>query len=967
MSSWKFILIDRYGTRTEVPEPLNWDNPTVEIAREKQNGWHGVFFDYSIDKLDFDGLGATILKNEYEQYGANGDMHVDILFKCSEDNLYDVFYKNGKIAFDQYSDTCGDECIVTVAVEDSMDIMLYKKNYEQNVNINKNIAFDQTTILTDYTYLGWELTIPNRGLPQTVGGNSPGAQHSIYPIEVRLLTPIFGTAIRIRPELTENSKSEIAVSDPTGSNSYMVYPQTSPNLYPTGISPLLELSDNITCYSGVFNYKIRLKGHIKEQAANSRDIKVLIDVVNEPWEDIGDPTLHEVTILSQTHYESGNGPDFDFDVSFEGSCTIEEGNSFNVFINFVTLYGTTVNQYVYVDWDKLTDIQLSAVSNCAPTTARSYMINETASRVVEAITNNRIRFYSETFGRTDSQPYSINFDPCPGLFSITSGLNIRRKLLIDNTLPNVNMSAKQLFDGLNPLWNIGQTIEPDPNRKGYQRLRFEYWKYFYQDDVVIYFNFPTKVTRSVDPDRLFNQLNIGYSKWQAEGTTGLYELMTKRNYRINVNSESKSLEKYTDFICSPYTIEITRRKDQTTEDWQYDNDIFGFCLIKDEDSYRVETFLDNATDISNVIDQNTCYNANITPARMAMRQFDWVIQGLRKIYADSKLIFAKGEGNYVAALKTTTCNIEGSTIAENEDIDITDFEDIDDGRPITFPELVQFDHAMNYNTFKRIKDDPTIRYKAVSYRCNGIDNVGWIDSISYKPMEGIATIILIPKNNLAVSDVAAPCSAQIGSLSMTPDGDGKMIISWSNIVAGTTFYNVIITKDGQPYSSTNVTTTSLSLSGLPPGDYGIIVIPYCDVNLPGTNYSDGSFSIVAPTFNLELSAVLTTGKAPNNKLQLTCTGSIASPYGFSFKFGQCCMNASIAVEYCSAFPGSIPETPFATVSFNTGDTIKMVESKISTPGADFGYITKVVLYDLVGITPAQITKAAGQTWTLEFK
>lgn len=967
MSRWKFILIDRNGTRTEVPEPLNWDNPTVEIAREKENSWHGVFFDYGIEKLEFEGLGATILKNEYEQFGVNGDMRVDILFKCSEDNLYDVFYEGGRIAFDQYSDTCGDECTVSVAVEDSNDIMLYKKNYEQTVNINSNIAFDQTTILSNYDWLGWELTIPNRGLPQTVGGSSPGGNHSTYPIEVRLLTPIFGTAIRIRPELTENSKSEIAVSDPTGSNSYMVYPQTSPNLYPTGISPLLELSDNIRCYSGIFNYKIRLKGHIREEAANSRNIKILVDVVNEPWEDIGDPTLHEVTILSQTHYESGNGPDFDFDVSFEGSCTIEEGNSFNVFINFVTLYGTTVNQYVYVDWDKETEIQLSAVSNCEPTTARAYMINEVASRVVEAITNNRIRFYSETFGRTDSQPYPINYNPCPGLFTITSGLNIRRKLLIDNSLPGVNMSAKQLFDGLNPMWNIGQTIEPDPNRPGYQRLRYEDWKYFYQDEVLIMFNYPTKVKRSVDPDRLFNQLNIGYSKWQAEGTTGLYELMTKRNYRINVNSDSKPLEKYTDFICSPYTIEITRRKDETTDDWQYDNDIFGFCLLKEDNSYRVETFLDNATDISNVIDQSTCYNAKITPARMAMRQFDWVIQGLRKIYSYSKLIFAKGEGNYVAALKTINCNIEGSTIAENEDIDITDFEDVEDGRPITFPELIEFDHAMNYNTFKRIKDNPTLRYKAVSYRCNGVDNVGWIDSISYKPMEGLATIILIPKNNLAVSIVAPSCAAEISSLEFTPDGDGKMIISWSDVFAGATFYQTIVTKDGQPYYTSNVSSTQVSLSGLPPGSYSVIVIPFCDVNQPGQNYSEGSFNINAPTFNLALSAILTTGKAPNNKMQLTCSGSIGSPYAFSFKFGQCTYNTSIGLEYCFSFPGSSVGTPFSSVSFNPGDSVKMIESAFSTPGADFGYITKIVLYDLVGITPAQITKAAGQSWTLEFK
>ncbi len=42
MSLWKFILIDRNGIRTEVPEPLNWDDPEIVVSREKQGrmAWH---------------------------------------------------------------------------------------------------------------------------------------------------------------------------------------------------------------------------------------------------------------------------------------------------------------------------------------------------------------------------------------------------------------------------------------------------------------------------------------------------------------------------------------------------------------------------------------------------------------------------------------------------------------------------------------------------------------------------------------------------------------------------------------------------------------------------------------------------------------------------------------------------------------------------------------------------------------
>jgi hypothetical protein len=969
MSQWKFILIDRNGVRTEIPEPVNWDDPEIVVHRETEHGWHGVFFDYGFDKLTFNDLGATLIMAEYNQYGVNGNMHLDILFQCSEDNLFDDFYKGGRLAFDQYSDTCGDECSVSVGIEDSEDIMLLRNNYDQAVDLNKNIAFDQVTELTDYDFLNYDQEIPSRGLPQSTGGKSPGGEHSIYPISIQLTTPITGTAIRVRPELTLDPVSEIPVSDPQGENSYAVFPQTDPNLYPTGLSAIVTPAERTACSNGVFNYKIRLKGHLREVADVSRDIRILIDVINTPWSDIGDPTLHEVELLPNTHYEAGDGPDIPFDVSFEGSTFIEIDNPFIAFINFVTFYGVTgSSQDLYVDWDEETEVKVQTVSNCSATDSKAYMINEAISRVSEAITNDKIRFYSESFGRTDSQPYAINYNPCQGLFTITNGLNIRRKLLIDGKRPGYFLSMKDIFDGLNPIWNIGLTIEPDLNRTGFKRLRFEPWRFFYQEDVAAWFNYATKVTREVDPSRLFKQLQVGYNKWQAEGTTGLYELMTKRQYRVSINADSSVLEQFTEFICSPYTIEITRRKSEDTADWQYDNDTFGFCLKKDGSNYSVETFLDNATDITNVIDPNTCYNARITPARNAMRWFDWVMQGLRNIYADSKLIFSKGEGNYIASFQTTSCNIEGKVLAENEDIDLTDFEDLQDARPITYAELVTFEHPMNYNTFKRIKDDPTIRYKSFGYICNGVEYEGWLDELRYRPMKGQATITLIPKNKTKIIAPPEPeCLAEVANLVFTPNGDGYMLITWDATVSGATFWQFIVTKDGQPFQTLNVTDTSFQYANLLTGNYSVTVIPFCDTDFPGANYVEGSFDIAAPTFALTLSAILTTGRQPHNKLQLTGTGSFAAMSGFSFGFGQCVDNTSIpGPATCSSYPGSTFPTPQGLFSFNPGDTTKMVESGADTPGADFGFITKVVLFNLVGITPAQITKAVGQTWDLEF-
>lgn len=963
MSTWKFILIDRDGLRTEIPEPIDWIDPEVIVARDHDNGWHGVFFDYGINKLTFTDLGATLIKAEYEEYGVNGQMRIDILFQCSENDTYDIFYENGKVAFDQYSDTCGDACTVSIGIEDSRDIMLFKNNYEQNVNLNSNVAFDKNTILTDYEWINKEIEIPNRGLPQSVGGNSPGVPHSIYPIEVRLLTPVAGTAIRIRPELTENSVAEIADSDPSGTNSYQVFPQTNPNLYPTSLSPILELHDSVECFSGIFNYKIRLKGHIKEQAANNRQIRIFLVVINEPWSDIGDTTLHQVEILPETNFNPGAGPDMDFDESFQGSCVIEQGNPFIAFINFVTYYGTTVDQFVWVDWDKETAVKVTTVSNCAATDAKSYMINESISRAVEAITNDTIRFYSSTFGRIDSQPYAINYDPCPGLFSITNGLNIRRKLLIDDKQPGFFTTMKSLFSGLNAIWNIGLTIESDPNRIGYNRLRFEDWKFFYQDEVSIKFLYPTKINRSSDVSRLYNSMKAGYNKWEAEGTTGLYELMTTRNYRININAISKELDITTDIICSPYTIETTRRQASTTKDWKYDNDMFGFCLKRVTDGFEVEVFLDNAINITNVIDPNTAYNGRVTPARNAMRWFNIIMQGLRNLKPDSKLIFSKGTGNYIASLQTTSCNIEGKVLAENEDIDLTDFENIEEALPITYAELVTFEHPMNYNTFKKIKDDPTARYKSVSYTCNGTEYEGWIDKVSYKPMSGMANITLIPKNKAIIQLPDPSCEASVSNIIFDSPGYDQVTIDWTDSIAGATFWQIILTRNGVNYLTTNISYHPINLNSLPPGNYNIVVIPYCDNTLPGVNYVEGSFEITPPPVPLiEIKMELLPSSQEITEMRMTVT-SLNGPFNnsFSFRFGQC--NTGSSGTFCNGYPGApYNQSLYATVNGSIGQTLIIQNAKANSQNP--GSITQVVLHGLNNITPSQITKAAGQAWTL---
>ncbi len=981
MSIWKFILIDSEGTETEIDNPEGWQDITVNIERD--DNWHGIFFSYAFQKLTFFGSGAGLIKAEYEERGVDGEMEMSILFQCSDGQTYDEFYQ-GKLSFDEYQDVCGDECSVTIGLQDSNDIMLMRNNYEQKVNLNSNIAFDETTTLTNYDLLNFNLEIPSRGIPlRSSGSNDQEQGYSLLDYsnwsdisgsgtgEVRgVALPIFiinqyaeirDTTINSGPYF-DNKVNFNAGDESIGSPPFItILPDTG-----------------LKCIPSDFRIRFRVTGHF-EDISNATRI-VGLNLLTRIGPDPSSVTLINTQPL--VGYEAGTPQDNSFDVSFDGIVSMFSGYKIYFYISVEYLKtSSAVIQHLNLYTGAESFIEFSAISYCEPTDAKSYLINEAVSRTVESITNDQIKFYSTFFGRTNSQPYSLPNETCAGAFAISSGLNVRRRLLKDDTQPGFFVTLKQLFEETKAIWNTGLTIEPDLNRPGFNRLRFEDWRYFYQDEVGLRFNYPTKITRTVDTDRVFNRMVVGYNKWTAGEYSGLDELMTKRNYRVSINAVSNELDATTDIICSPYTTEITRRLDTGTDDWQYDNEVFGFCLKSDLDGdepvYSVETFGDTAYSVENVGDPNTCYNGRISPARNAMRWFNWVMQGLRNLQPDSKLIFTSGEANYIAKYALNNCNIEANPLQENENIEVTDFEDANNARPILYPETITFDHPLNFNLFKRIKNDPALKFKSIEVNCNGTMLPAWLKSISYKPEQGQATIVAIPKNNSIIPEppVPIPCQATIveGSVTLT-DFDwetGTATVDFTEGNPGATLWSYIVTQGSTPGSGIGssglATSHPFEVGGLTPGTWSVFIAPYCTPDEVGLNYGSGTFELESPPFAIELSAVLT-NLGSNNHLLLTATtvGGVPAPAGFSFQWGQCVYNTSIPTEACRAYPGSVLPSPTNTMTFNAGDTTQAQTSVTNTAGSSYGYITKIVLYNLTGIASADISKAAGQGWTLEF-
>jgi hypothetical protein len=967
MSLWRFTYIASDGEETEIENPKGWDNPVVNIDRD--DNWHGVFFGYTPDKYEYHGLGAQLIKAEYDANGVSGSGEMRIDFMCSEDGTWDQFYR-GRLEFTDYEDTCGDECLVTIGLEDANDVMLLKNNIKQSVDLLSNIAFDGTTELTDYDQLNVSITLPERAIQQRTSGAATG-QHPIYPLTYPLSSPL-GTEFYIRPSYAVGPVEEIAASDMLGQSTFGVRLAGG---FVQEMSPQLILAEGQVIY-GLFNYSLRMKGRIREVDMFTRQmtLRVLTFAGDAPDDPLSDPTLlHNDLIVDDAPVAGGATFDQTFDISHSGTVVLAPGQVFFVCLYLFNSEGNNTTDpptEIRVDWDSETFVEIKAESNFPSTEGKVWMVNEAISRVAEAITNDQIRFYSESFGRADSQPYPAVGYPCPGLMYLANGLNIRNKLLANGDQPSFFITLDKLYNDLRAIWNIGMTIEPDLNRAGFNRLRFEDWRFFYQDELGINFTGATEIKRKVDLERVFNRFEVGYAKWEAETFTGLDEFMTKREYRLNINSVDSILSMLSEIIASPYALEVTRRFGNQSQDWKYDNDVFTICVNPDDDGYTVPYLIEEGYGIENIYDPESCYNQRIDPVRNAMRWFNYVMQGYRQFQQDTRLIFTKADGNYIAEYGLDgNCAIDSKVMVQNEDVDLPDFADMQQAKPITFPELITFEHPLNYNMFKRLKDDPSLKYKSVNVYCNGNAIPGWIKSISYRAGDGQATITVIPKNYTQLPEIIPPagCEATVITDSvMLTDFDYSTktaVLDFTEGVSGATLWRInLIRLSPLSNSIFDITEHPYTIEGVTPGEYQVIVIPYCDADNIGANVASGSATFATPPLNIELRLQYLPGSVIRKiRIVATPVGEATFTSLFSFRYGQC------AGGFCNGFPSS-PTNPllYSTITGIQGNPSAQADSNANI-GAS-ATVDRVVLSGLVGITPGQISKAAGEAgWTLEFE
>lgn len=663
MTDYKYYLLFN-NVETEVLEPIGWDAFESKIVRSEE--YHGISAEY-VDE------GVTVKFHDIKA--------IDVIKSAYEDDIanlitFIVRYKGveeyrGQIDFNIYKDSYEKYHYIEVTITELDKRADFFKGIETKVDLDSLTAFDGAT-LPVYPHLSYNLEMPAKAMEQISEAILDGEE--VQPTE--LINP-FGQYITLFLPFGAVELSEISTLTPG-------YEFTRRTGLPDNVSHISTFTNNfdadsqLSCSNGKFNVKVT-GDFTLQYVSDSRPTTVRIYFFI--YKMIGNDRIH---LYDSTIYDGGAIPDtYNFSIpDNEIEIELNQGEKLSVMLTVYMNGGYDPARYNIIA--RKTSFKISVLSLCENTYADVAHVHEAFSRITEAYTDGDITVKSNLYGRTDSDvnPYNNGNN----YKAITNGLRIRNHVDLDGNKPALTLSFKELAAGLIPVDNIGYGFVRD-NGKLY--LRIEPYEWFYQNDVILSINDPAKKIRSLVPKEVWSDFKIGYKKYETEGTNGLDAIMTEREYRTRQALSTSKLEKISDFVTDSYAIEATRRRanDKDTKDWRYDNDIFLIQLAKDGSDYVVDR---GGVTGTGLVDPDTLYNVNISPARCVLR---WLGRLFGWSHKTEELIFTAGTGNLNASI---TRNLQ--TIVENQNFS--------SGTPVFRPEVLDVEYPLTLSEFKAIKDNP---------------------------------------------------------------------------------------------------------------------------------------------------------------------------------------------------------------------------------------------------------------------
>jgi hypothetical protein len=748
---YRFTLTHAVEGTKIISEPDGWEKSTLGFERHPE--FHSL---------------VEYFKSTFQAYGSNGtedggrdwllnveklhgqDAEINILVEIDEDEIgvFETLY-TGQIAVGMFVESLDTDHMLQMVFTQTGFWTKFISRYKNKVNIKSTVteSGDAVTAASDIT-----LPLPSQKVIEkysaTPNSNTEFEQNGFTDIlgtNSNINNPLYGNIESLNPIISEISQGFNYANGFAWISSQTTYPpfQQIVDL------PILDFN-----FGGVLDVDLKVRSNyilkvfagsntgadkryrvrfVWEHLSASNELKNR-NVFGEfftgsipVFPSVGEVSTGYVTatyILLGVAVEPGDKI-YVYSESQRASAGINAGGADNI-------------EYIKIQPDKDNTFIKFTINSVAPdTTTKAFLTHDVMDAITKRITDNEATLYSDYLGNTfTSRVYGAT--GCGSLLANAKGLHIRG---YDLTAKPFFKSAEEWWQGINPIHNLGLGYE---KLAGVDVIRVEPKEYFYDDsDPLVLLSNVYQIKRSYDAEYHFNQVEIGYEKWQSQAATGtgtasgIDDPQTKRTYNSRFRRMGKKITLFSKWVAASLTLETTRRVGiLKSANYTYDDETFVIALKSLGGGSFTPELDENFTTLTNLTNKATRYNSRLTPGRNFLRWANY-LNGCLQSYIGSFFKFASGEGNFdMTSQMSTSCLGDGVLVNEKGDFAVTnDF--------LFIPMPYEIQHFLTWDQYKLIRDNKN--------RCIGISQTEanhkkfFIKTLEYQIGTGLVKLIAWPK------------------------------------------------------------------------------------------------------------------------------------------------------------------------------------------------------------------------------
>jgi len=745
MAGWNFYL-----NGTQVEEPIGWD--AIEFTALRMES-HGIDQPFSTE-MRFYGLGAQLIKAQYDLYFINAEIAIEITSDVGYDGGTYSFEGFLNLAIYQEHNVCDtDSWEITVGIIDDNFRENFKARTDVEIDLTSEIDLNGDAIdpLTQK-----EIRLHRQDLYlQANGKNLADSATYTYNGPLGPLAQRFAVV----PTYWQQTDFKDNYGFTPNTNAIFV---TLTNYETT---PLLKNNQAIT---RTFSYEVKIDFELtNNDTGGSIEIALGFFILDGNTLMAFEELYRVILTPGQTLAVSD---------TYTGSFSIASGYTASLFFTQDTF--STVLTGVSVSISNGYTINLNEINAGEyASTCNVLTVEQWLRRAIYIMTGSNDKLLSECFSEADDGCYWNN--------ALTNGLRIRQA---DNqeSLGALKTSWKKVFDDLDRIFCLGWAFEWTGTE---WKIRVEPREYFYQNIISDTFENVGEVDQMAKVDLLKNSITLGFTEtWKNIQLSGVFAIHTDRNYfvanRAMAENSSAKLDIRSGIIAEGYAIEFSRRLSGisfggATSDRPNDYETFIIWLTRAEVTLEViegtcfnlpqetgtVTFAPGELSMpssfiafSSLALQNI-YNVWHTPARVALRW--WKYLGMNTYgLTDPQLAFQVGQyqTNYFSQINDSTEPCQQYLIDTPLYENVSPRPDVlrtGEKEYLFKPISVEFSYPQSLCDFLTLSQDE--QYRKVRLTSGSLDIQGFIQEATNQPEDasgGTTRFTLLMAKQLAPTGAA---------------------------------------------------------------------------------------------------------------------------------------------------------------------------------------------------------------------